>query len=187
MKNPKELDAILFESTTTPMGHGGIRKSNVVPIDAVILKDPRPHPQNKKIDFTPIYKTSGSAGADVRLFHPNGFGAVINYGHTVKLRTGVFVAIPEGWEIQVRPRSGISAQGVIVTNSPGTIDSDYREEICVLMTNLRQDRNPMVFAFGDRIAQFILAPVYRMKFNKKDSLPAAGTGRTGGFGHTGLQ
>lgn len=98
--------------------------------------------------------------------------------------TGLCMAIPEGYEGQVRPRSGLALKhGVTVLNAPGTIDSDYRGEVSVILINLGEE----TFAIkrGDRIAQLVIAPVTAAVFGEADELPATGRGE-GGFGHTGL-
>lgn len=104
-------------------------------------------------------------------------------GHTAKVPSGIAVAIPEGFEGQVRPRSGLASRlPLILPNSPGTIDSDYRGEIRVLVTNIGQDA--VLIEPGMRIAQLIIAPVARAEWQEVDVL--AETGRAdGGFGHTG--
>ena len=98
--------------------------------------------------------------------------------------TGLFTEIPEGYEIQVRPRSGLAAKnGVTVLNTPGTIDSDYRGEICVILINLGDES--FTVHNGDRIAQLIVAPVTQGIFVKADSLNESERG-AGGFGSTGV-
>lgn len=108
----------------------------------------------------------------------------IDPGATALVPTGLFVAIPEGYEIQVRPRSGLALRhGITVTNSPGTIDSDYRGEVCIVVTNL--GREPFVVNRGDRIAQLVVAESIRAEWEEVDSLDETARG-AGGFGHTGL-
>ncbi len=130
----------------------------------------------------PEYKTSGAAGADLcalleaPLTIPSGKSAIVP--------TGLFFEIPEGYEIQVRPRSGLAAKnGLTVLNTPGTIDSDYRGEIKVIMINL----GPADFTInsGDRIAQMVIAPVIQAAFTVTDSLSSTERGK-GGFGSTGV-
>jgi len=97
--------------------------------------------------------------------------------------TGFAMALPEGWEAQIRPRSGLAMEwGMTMLNSPGTIDADYRGEIKVLAVNLGD--KPVVIARGDRIAQMVIARVPRVSFREVESLPESGRG-SGGFGHTG--
>jgi dUTP pyrophosphatase len=101
--------------------------------------------------------------------------------HTVK--TGLFMAIPEGFELQIRPRSGMSFKTMmIIPNSPGTVDADYRGEIMVILRNLSPE--PYTIALGDRIAQAVLAPVWQAEFEVVDHLPETKRG-AGGFGSTG--
>ena len=108
----------------------------------------------------PEYKTSGAAGADVCAFLSE--PVVIKSGEFAMIPTGLYFAIPEGYEIQVRPRSGLAAKnGVTVLNTPGTIDSDYRGEVKVILINHGKDA--FTVNNGDRIAQLIVAPVTQEK------------------------
>jgi dUTP pyrophosphatase len=129
----------------------------------------------------PRYMTAGAVGMDVVAAIDD--EVTIAPGARALIPTGVAVAIPTGFEIQVRPRSGLAwRQGVTVLNAPGTIDADYRGEIGVLLVN--HGIEPAVIRRGDRIAQFILAPVARAAWRPVQELP--GTARhAGGFGHTG--
>jgi len=98
--------------------------------------------------------------------------------------TGIRVEIPSGYELQVRPRSGLAAkQGITVLNTPGTIDADYRGEICVILIN--HGRQPLTITPGMRIAQLVLAPVYQAEFTIQE-LTTTARGE-GGFGHTGTK
>jgi len=131
--------------------------------------------------FAPERMTPGSAGLDLRacLSAP----VVIESGRVALVPTGLAVAIPEGYEGQVRPRSGLALQhGVTVANSPGTIDSDYRGPVGVILINL----GPVPFRVGpgDRIAQLVVAPVARSSFEEVETLETTARGQ-GGFGHTG--
>lgn len=132
----------------------------------------------------PEYKTSGAAGADVcaRL----DADVLIPAGKSAVIPTGLFFEIPEGYEIQVRPRSGIAAKnGVSVLNTPGTIDSDYRGEVRVILVNLGSE--DFVVHDKDRIAQIVAAPVTRASFLRVDEGGLSGTERGGGgFGSTGV-
>ncbi|HDH57585.1 MAG TPA: dUTP diphosphatase [Bacteroidetes bacterium] len=125
--------------------------------------------------------TALSAGVDLRadLDEP----LELHPGQTVAVPTGIAIALPEGWEAQVRPRSGLALQRSLgMLNAPGTIDADYRGEIKVLLTNFSQRSctiNP-----GERIAQLILARVCHPRWIEVDSLPESERG-TGGFGHSG--
>jgi len=108
----------------------------------------------------------------------------IEPGHHAAVPTGIAIELPQGYEGQVRPRSGLAARhGITVLNAPGTIDSDYRGEIKVLLINL--GLQPVQIAKGDRIAQLIVAPVVQAILALADSLPDTDRG-AGGFGHTGL-
>ena len=129
----------------------------------------------------PQYKTSGAAGADIcaLLSEP----VIIKKGDRAIVPTGLFFAIPEGYEVQIRPRSGLAAQnGVTVLNTPGTIDSDYRGEIKVILINLGNE--DFEVKNGDRIAQMVVAPVTIGVFEKVDDLDETARG-SGGFGSTG--
>ena len=131
----------------------------------------------------PSYETSGAAGADVRAFLNE--PVVIPVGKRAMIPTGLFFAIPEGFEIQVRPRSGIAAKnGVTVLNTPGTIDSDYRGEVKIILINLGDA--DFTVNNGDRIAQLIVAPVTQGIFVKTDKLDETERG-AGGFGSTGVK
>lgn len=130
----------------------------------------------------PVYKTAGAAGADICAFLEE--PVVIKKGSRAIVPTGLFCAIPEGYEIQVRPRSGLAAKnGVTVLNTPGTIDSDYRGEICVILINLGDE--DFTVNNGDRIAQLVVAPVTQGIFVKTDKLDETERG-AGGFGSTGV-
>lgn len=131
----------------------------------------------------PSYETSGAAGADVRAFLNE--PVVIPVGKRAMIPTGLFFAISEGFEIQVRPRSGLAAKnGVTVLNTPGTIDSDYRGEVKVILINLGDA--DFTVNNGDRIAQLIVAPVTQGIFVKTDKLDETERG-AGGFGSTGVK
>lgn len=128
----------------------------------------------------PSYETSGSAGMDVRAAE----AATIAPGKRDLVGTGFAFAIPEGYEVQVRPRSGLALKkGISVLNSPGTIDSDYRGEIKVILANLGEE--DFTIERGDRIAQIIVAPVQRGNLVEVDILDDTIRG-TGGFGSTGV-
>lgn len=130
----------------------------------------------------PVYKTSGAAGADLCAFLEK--PVTIECGKTAMIPTGLFFEIPEGYEVQVRPRSGLAAKnGVTVLNTPGTIDSDYRGEICVILINL--GNQAFTVNNGDRIAQMLAAPVIQADFSLVQSLEETERG-SGGFGSTGL-
>ena len=131
----------------------------------------------------PVYKTSGAAGADVCALLENEVTVVP--GQTVMIPTGLFFEIPEGYEIQVRPRSGLAFKNsVTVINTPGTIDSDYRGELNVLLIN--HGKENFTVSSGDRIAQIVVAPVTRGEFVVSSSLSETERG-SGGFGSTGVK
>ncbi|HEU5359614.1 MAG TPA: dUTP diphosphatase [Candidatus Deferrimicrobiaceae bacterium] len=132
-------------------------------------------------EMTPAYQTAGASGMDLRA-DIEGEVAIPPLGRAL-IPTGISVAIPPGVEGQVRPRSGMAIQnGVTCLNSPGTIDSDYRGEICVILVNL----GPVTFPVrrGDRIAQLVFSPVVRGAWREVDALEPTPRGE-GGFGHTG--
>ena len=129
----------------------------------------------------PTYKTSGSSGMDLVAYIKN--KVTINPGKTAMIPTGVAVAIPKNYEIQIRPRSGLAAKkGISVLNTPGTIDSDYRGEIKVILINL--SKKLFVVKSGDRIAQMVLCPVAKARLRTVKNLPKSLRGE-GGFGSTG--
>lgn len=134
----------------------------------------------------PTYATSGAAGADLHANFPTAEraqGLLLAPMARVIVPTGFRVSIPEGFELQVRPRSGLALKhGISMPNAPGTIDSDYRGPLGVLLINLGDA--PFPIAHGDRIAQAIVAPVAKAGFVVVDTLDATQRG-TGGFGSTG--
>ena len=141
---------------------------------------PLPHFEGLQL---PAYETAGSAGMDVRAAVPAGEPMVLAPGERAMVPTGLCVAIPQGYEIQVRPRSGLAAKhGLTCLNTPGTIDSDYRGEIKVILVNLGQEA--FTIQRGERIAQLVLAPVTRLAWQAVDSLDQTARG-AGGFGSTG--
>ena len=130
----------------------------------------------------PVYATGGAAGADVCAAVDSPI--VIGPGERQAVPTGLVLEIPDGFEGQVRPRSGLAIRhGLTVVNAPGTIDSDYRGELKVLLVNLGTDA--VSIARGDRIAQLVVAPVTCATFVETDDLTASDRG-AGGFGSTGL-
>ena len=129
----------------------------------------------------PTYKTSGSSGMDLVAYIKNKI--TIYPGKTVMIPTGIAVAIPKKYEIQIRPRSGLAAKkSISVLNTPGTVDSDYRGEIKIILINLSE--KSFVVKSGDRVAQMILSPVVKAKLKEVKNLPKTIRGR-GGFGSTG--
>lgn len=138
---------------------------------------------NKSNNPLPQYKTSGAAGMDLMAFITGDEEIVIKPQETKLINTGLFIGLPTGWEAQVRSRSGLAAmENVFVLNSPGTIDSDYRGEIKVILTNLG-DKDFIVHT-GDRIAQMVLNKVTKIKFYEVTNLDNTERG-DGGFGSTG--
>jgi dUTP pyrophosphatase len=136
---------------------------------------------NQSGNALPHYETPQSAGMDIRA----------NLNESIELNpmqraiipTGLFLEIPDGFEVQIRPRSGLAAKnGITVLNSPGTIDADYRGEIKVILINLSQD--VFTIANGDRVAQMVVAPVTRAIWNSATALSDTDRG-AGGFGSTG--
>ena len=137
--------------------------------------------QTENIDNLPSYGSDSAAGADVRALLKDNI--ILAPGASVLVPTGLKFAIPEGYEIQVRPRSGLALKnGITVLNTPGTIDSDYRGELGVILIN--HGKESFTITHGMRIAQLIVAPVVRAKFFSTDVLGATNRG-IGGFGHTG--
>ena len=135
---------------------------------------------NKEV-ITPKYKTDGSSGVDLTAFLEK--KVVIKPNRLELIPTGLQVAIPEELEIQIRPRSGLAAkENIGVLNSPGTIDSDYRGELKIILFN--HGNKDFIINNGDRIAQMVLVPILKMEFEEVDSLPNTVRGQ-GGFGSTG--
>lgn len=129
----------------------------------------------------PSYATAGAAGMDVVAAE----ALVLAPGARHAVATGFAIAIPDGYEVQVRPRSGLALKhGVTCLNTPGTIDADYRGEVKVILANLGSE--PFPIARGDRIAQLVPAPVQRARFAETDMLDETARG-SGGFGSTGLR
>lgn len=138
-----------------------------------------PHGQGLPL---PAYQTAGAAGMD--LLAAVAQSVTLEPGRRLLVPTGLTVAIPVGFEGQVRPRSGLALKhGVTVLNAPGTIDADYRGEIGVLLVHFGE--SPLVIRRGDRIAQLVLAPVWRGEWRAEDNLEHSSRG-AGGFGHTGF-
>jgi dUTP diphosphatase len=129
----------------------------------------------------PSYSTTGSSGVDIRAAVNE--DVIIPNGELRLIPTNLSVEIPEGFEIQVRPRSGLAANhGISILNSPGTIDSDYRGEIKIIVMNL--GREEFKISRGDRIAQMVVSKVYKAEFLLSEDLEESARGN-GGFGHTG--
>lgn len=131
----------------------------------------------------PTYETAGAAGVDLRACLAE--SCVVAPLCRALILTGLTVAIPDGYEGQIRSRSGLSLKrGLVVLNSPGTIDSDYRGEIGIIVANLSTES--ITIADGDRIAQLVIAPVARARFTAVEQLEATDRGE-GGFGSTGTR
>lgn len=129
----------------------------------------------------PSYQTDGSAGVD--LYAAVKEPLTLQPGERALVPTGVRIALPTGYEAQVRPRSGLALRhGIGMVNAPGTIDSDYRGEVQVILINLGQE--PFTIRRGERIAQMVIAPVMRVEWEPASELPPSPRGE-GGFGHTG--
>jgi dUTP pyrophosphatase len=148
--------------------------------DITVSVRPMPHFEGLEL---PAYETLGAAGMDVRAAVPEGEPIVLAPGQRDMVPTGLSVAIPLGYEIQMRPRSGLAAKhGLTCLNSPGTIDSDYRGELKVILIN--HGAEPFTINRGERIGQMVLAPVTRIVWEEVESLDETERG-TGGFGSTG--
>ena len=129
----------------------------------------------------PVYKTSGSSGMDLVAYIKSKIN--IKPGKSAMIPTGIAVAIPRNYEIQIRPRSGLAAKkGISVLNTPGTVDSDYRGEIKIILINLSKKK--FIVKSGDRIAQMVLCPVAMGELKEVKILPRTVRGKRG-FGSTG--
>jgi len=131
----------------------------------------------------PSYASAGAAGADVRANLPDGVSITLEPGQRALVPTGLRIEIPQGFEVQVRPRSGLALKhGITLPNTPGTIDSDYRGPLGVIVLNAGQESFEVTH--GERIAQLIVAPVVQATFEATDTLSDTDRG-AGGFGSTG--
>ena len=136
---------------------------------------------NRSLYPCPAYATPLSAGMDLKanLSEPVTLGPL----ERTMVPTGLYIALPEGYEAQIRPRSGLAARhGITVTNAPGTVDADYRGEVCVLLVNLSNE--PFVINPGERIAQMVIARHEKAEWVEVESLDETERG-AGGFGSTG--
>ncbi|MDY6972862.1 MAG: dUTP diphosphatase [Thermodesulfobacteriota bacterium] len=130
----------------------------------------------------PTYESEGSSGMDIRAYVEE--PVLLKPGEIMLIPTKLSISVPAGYEAQIRPRSGLALHhGIGLLNSPGTIDSDYRGEIGIILINLGTE--PFLISRGDRIAQMIITKVYRADFVEVDSLDQTSRG-PGGFGHTGI-
>lgn len=149
-----------------------------LPVAVEVL--PLPHFEGLAL---PAYETEGSAGMDVRAALPADDALTLAPGDRALVPTGLSIALPPGYELQVRPRSGLAAKhGITCLNTPGTVDSDYRGEIRVILINL--GREAFTIERGERIAQFVIAPVTRGNWVEVGQLSETARG-AGGFGSTG--
>ena len=139
--------------------------------------------RNESSNPMPEYKTPGSAGMDLRAYLKDYI--ILRPGVRVFVPTGLYAEIPQGYEGQVRSRSGLSIKnGVVVLNAPGTVDSDYRGEICVILMNMGDEE--FIIHNGDRVAQLVICPVVQAEIEPVDALDETERGE-GGFGHTGIE
>ncbi len=138
---------------------------------------------NKSKHELPAYSTDSSAGMDIRANIDNEI--VLKPQDRVLVKTGLFLEMPAGYEAQIRPRSGLAInKGVTILNSPGTIDADYRGEVCIVLINLSNEN--FVIKDGERICQMVIAKHEKAEWIKVDSLLETERG-AGGFGHTGKE
>lgn len=150
-------------------------KSNILQLPVEVLDHARDLP-------LPRYMTKGAAGMDLYAAVPD--SEIIEQGQVKMIPTGLKVAVPPGYEAQIRPRSGLAvSKGIGLLNSPGTVDSDYRGEIMAILINLGNE--PFLVSRGERIAQMVISPVPRVRLVKVAELPPTDRG-DGGFGHTGI-
>ena len=139
---------------------------------------------NQSNNSLPTYETVNSAGMDLRAFLPEG-PMTLEPMQRALVPTGLYMEIPEGYEGQVRPRSGLALKhGLTVLNSPGTIDADYRGEICVILINLSSE--PFTINDGERVAQLVIARHEQTEWLPTDTLDETERG-AGGFGHSGKE
>ncbi|WP_316200461.1 MULTISPECIES: dUTP diphosphatase [unclassified Bradyrhizobium] len=150
--------------------------TQTIAIDVQIL----PHGEGLPL---PAYQTAHAAGLDLLAAVPPDAPLVLASGSHAMVPTGLSIALPDGYEAQVRPRSGLAARhGVTVLNSPGTVDADYRGEICVLLIN--HGKEPFTIRRGERIAQMVIVAVARAELSLATTLTTTARG-SGGFGSTG--
>ncbi|WP_257167686.1 dUTP diphosphatase [Bradyrhizobium sp. SRS-191] len=150
--------------------------TQTIAIDVQIL----PHGEGLPL---PAYQTAHAAGMDLLAAVPADAPLMLAPGSHAMVPTGLSIALPDGYEAQVRPRSGLAARhGVTVLNSPGTVDADYRGEVCVLLIN--HGKEPFAIKRGERIAQMVVASVARAELSIVASLSETARG-SGGFGSTG--
>jgi dUTP pyrophosphatase len=153
-------------------------RNNLV-VDLEILK------MDERVE-TPFYATKASAGFDLKAFIPEQGEIILKVGSRDKIPTGLKMVIPQGFEVQIRPRSGLAFKhGISLTNTPGTIDSDYRGELQILIINHGDE--DFVIKHGERVAQAVIAPVWQANFKEISELPDESDNDrgSGGFGSTG--
>ena len=154
----------------------GQQQASAVTVEVQVLPEAEDVP-------LPAYETDLAAGLDLRSAARE--TVTLEPGQRCAVPTGLKIALPAGYEAQVRPRSGLALRnGIALVNSPGTIDADYRGEIRVIVINLGQE--PFTINRGDRIAQMVVAPVTRIQWQPVESVEASERGE-GGFGHTGTR
>lgn len=137
---------------------------------------------NKSNNALPNFSTAFSAGVDLRAFLSDSI--TLNPSERILIPTGLFIQLPNGYEAQIRPRSGLAIKnGITVLNTPGTIDADYRGEIMVILIN--HSNEPFVINSGDRICQMVIAKYEQFEWINVDSLDESDRGE-GGFGHSGI-
>lgn len=133
----------------------------------------------------PTYATAGAAGADLRANFPDRGALALAPGARALVPTGLRLEIPQGYEVQIRPRSGLALKhGITLPNAPGTIDADYRGPLGVIVMNAGDA--PVTLGHGDRIAQMVVAPVVKARFEAVEALGETARG-AGGFGSTGAR
>jgi len=148
-------------------------------VEEIRIQIKRVRPSSAEIPF-PVYMTEGSAGMDLCADVESGLRLASM--ERALIPTGVAIALPQGFEAQIRPRSGLALkQGLTMVNSPGTIDSDYRGEIQLIAINLGQE--PVVIQRGQRIAQMVVQRIVRARWEEVEELPLSDR-QDGGFGHT---
>lgn len=139
---------------------------------------------NRSHHELPRYATPGASGMDVRAYLPDGPVTIPSLGR-VLIPTGIYVQLPRGLELQVRPRSGLALkQGITVANSPGTVDSDYRGEVGIILLNVGAE--PFTVSDGDRVAQLVIAPYVHIGWEPVERLDVT-VREDGAFGHTGTK
>lgn len=167
-----------MSATPKPSDKSAIPYENAIMTPTVRIKR-LPHGSDLEL---PRYETALAAGCDVRAAVDAPI--TLRTGERFMVPTGIAIALPEGWEAQMRPRSGLAAKnGVTCVNAPGTIDADYRGELKVILIN--HGAEDFIINRGDRIGQMVIAPVFQARFDEVDTLDETVRGE-GGFGSTGV-